>query len=87
MQYLADRYDPEYKISFPRGSREYYEVNNWLFFMNAGVGPMQGQASKCMHTLEDLWQMFVREGRQPADESIHCPTSPPTQVPFETHLF
>jgi hypothetical protein len=46
MQYLVDRYDPEYKISFPKGSREYYEVNNWLFFMNAGVGPMQGQASK-----------------------------------------
>jgi hypothetical protein len=45
MQYLADRYDTEYKISFPRGTREWYEVNNWLFFMNAGVGPMQGQAS------------------------------------------
>lgn len=47
MQYLVDRYDSEYKISFPKGTREYYEVNNWLFFMNAGVGPMQGQASKC----------------------------------------
>jgi glutathione S-transferase len=46
MQYLVDRYDTEHKISFPKGSREYYEVNNWLFFMNAGVGPMQGQASK-----------------------------------------
>jgi hypothetical protein len=21
-------------------------MNNWLFFQNAGVGPMQGQASK-----------------------------------------
>jgi glutathione S-transferase len=46
MQYLVDRYDPEYKISFPKGSREAYEVGNWLFFQNAGVGPMQGQASK-----------------------------------------
>ena len=46
MQYLVDRYDPEYKISFPRGTREWYEMNNWLFFQNAGVGPMQGQASK-----------------------------------------
>ena len=43
----VDRYDPEYKISFPKGTREYYEMNNWLFFMNAGVGPMQGQASRC----------------------------------------
>jgi glutathione S-transferase len=46
MQYLVDRYDTEYKISFPKGTREYYEMNNWLFFQNAGVGPMQGQASK-----------------------------------------
>ncbi|KAH8663534.1 putative disulfide bond reductase yfcG [Tricladium varicosporioides] len=44
-QYLVDQYDKDYKISYPRGTREYYEVNNWLFFLNAGVGPMQGQAN------------------------------------------
>lgn len=46
MQYLVKRYDTEHKISHPEGSREWYEMNNWLFFQNAGVGPMQGQASK-----------------------------------------
>jgi glutathione S-transferase len=46
MQYLVKRYDTEYKISYPEGTREWFEMNNWLFFMNAGVGPMQGQASK-----------------------------------------
>ena len=45
MQYLVATYDKDYKISFPPGTREYYEMNNWLFFMNAGVGPMQGQAN------------------------------------------
>ncbi|KAF2834683.1 glutathione S-transferase [Patellaria atrata CBS 101060] len=45
MQYLVSRYDPEHKVSFPAGSRESYEVNNWLFFQNAGLGPMQGQAN------------------------------------------
>jgi len=44
-QYLVDQYDTENKISYPRGTREYYETNNWLFFLNAGVGPMQGQAN------------------------------------------
>lgn len=44
-QYLAEQYDTEHKISYPRGTREYYETNNWLFFQNAGVGPMQGQAN------------------------------------------
>lgn len=41
MQYLVEQYDTEHKISYPKGSRESYEVNNWLFFLNAGVGPMQ----------------------------------------------
>ena len=45
LQYIADEYDHDHKISFPRGSREYYECNNWLFFQNAGLGPMQGQAN------------------------------------------
>lgn len=45
LQYLAEQYDPEHKISYPKGSREDYQVNNWLFFQNAGVGPMQGQAN------------------------------------------
>ncbi|KFY81871.1 hypothetical protein V500_11016 [Pseudogymnoascus sp. VKM F-4518 (FW-2643)] len=44
-QYLVDEYDKEHKISYPRGTREYYETNNWLFFLNAGVGPMQGQSN------------------------------------------
>lgn len=45
MQYLVARYDKEHKLSYPEGSREAIEVTNWLFFMNAGVGPMQGQAN------------------------------------------
>jgi glutathione S-transferase len=45
LQYLAEQYDPDHKISYPKGTREYYEVNNWLFFQNAGLGPMQGQAN------------------------------------------
>lgn len=45
MQYLVSRYDSDYKISYPPGTREFYEMNNWLFFQNAGVGPMQGQAN------------------------------------------
>lgn len=36
LQYLTDRYDPEHKLSFPKGSREYYECNNWLFFQHGG---------------------------------------------------
>ncbi|KAH8645779.1 glutathione S-transferase [Xylariales sp. PMI_506] len=45
LQYLVERYDPEHKISYPRGTREYWEVNNWLFWQMGGLGPMQGQAN------------------------------------------
>ncbi|OAL22682.1 hypothetical protein AYO20_11170 [Fonsecaea nubica] len=46
LQYLVDEYDAEaHKISFPRGTREYYEMVNWTFWQNAGLGPMQGQAN------------------------------------------
>ena len=30
MQYLVEQYDLRHLISFPKGSRESYEVNNWL---------------------------------------------------------
>ncbi|EFX01446.1 zinc knuckle transcription factor splicing factor msl5 [Grosmannia clavigera kw1407] len=45
LQYLVDRYDTEHKVSYPQGSKEYYEVNNWLFWQMGGLGPMQGQAN------------------------------------------
>lgn len=45
LTYLVEQYDPEHKLSFPQGSREYYELNNWIYFQNAGLGPMQGQAN------------------------------------------
>jgi len=38
MQYLVEQ------ISYPKGSSESYEVNNWLFFQTSGIGPSQGQA-------------------------------------------
>lgn len=46
MQYLVEQYDIHHRISYPKGSRESYEVNNWLYFLNSGVGPMQVSANK-----------------------------------------
>ncbi|QIW98687.1 hypothetical protein AMS68_004205 [Peltaster fructicola] len=45
LQYLASRYDKDHKISYPPGTREHVVMTNWLFFQNAGIGPMQGQAN------------------------------------------
>lgn len=44
LQYLVDKYDKNHTLSYPYGSALYYEALQWLFFQNAGVGPMQGQA-------------------------------------------
>lgn len=32
-QYLVDEYDKDYKISYPKGTREYYETNNWVSYL------------------------------------------------------
>ena len=45
LTYLAEQYDTEHKISFAPNTREHYEMISWLYFQNAGVGPMQGQAN------------------------------------------
>ncbi|KAH8842389.1 hypothetical protein MCOR27_003617 [Pyricularia oryzae] len=45
MQYLVDRYDTEHKVSYPHGSREHYQVQNWVYWQMGGLGPMQGQAN------------------------------------------
>jgi glutathione S-transferase len=42
--YLASHYDTDYRFSF-RDENEYSDMVQWLFFQNAGVGPMQGQAN------------------------------------------
>ncbi|KUI60081.1 Disulfide-bond oxidoreductase YfcG [Cytospora mali] len=45
MQYLVDKYDTENKVSYPHGTKEYYETNSWLFWQMGGLGPMQGQSN------------------------------------------
>ena len=45
MLYLVDKYDKDHKFSYPQGSDLYWEVMSWLFFQNAGIGPMSGQAA------------------------------------------
>ncbi|KAM6479256.1 glutathione S-transferase [Trichoderma sp. SZMC 28011] len=45
LQYLVDRYDKDHKVSYPKDSKETWEVNSWLHFQMGGLGPMQGQAN------------------------------------------
>ncbi|KAG8408082.1 hypothetical protein J3459_018208 [Metarhizium acridum] len=45
LEYLADRYDKDHKISYPRGTAEHWEVTSWLMWQMGGLGPMQGQSN------------------------------------------
>lgn len=38
MQYLVDRYDTEHKVSYPHGTKDYYEVNNWVSNHHGSLG-------------------------------------------------
>ena len=37
--YLTTHYDPEHRISFPVGTREWHDMVSWVFFQNAGMVP------------------------------------------------
>jgi glutathione S-transferase len=41
MLYLCQKYDPDNKISYPYDSDKYWEVVEWLIWMQSGLGPMQ----------------------------------------------
>ncbi|OAQ70811.1 glutathione S-transferase II [Pochonia chlamydosporia 170] len=43
LEYLVERYDKDNKFSYPKDSREYWEVKSWLSWQIGGLGPMQGQ--------------------------------------------
>ncbi|KAF3008697.1 hypothetical protein E8E13_009463 [Curvularia kusanoi] len=44
LEYLAETYDTERKLSFAPGTNEAYLVKQWLFFQVSGQGPYYGQA-------------------------------------------
>ncbi|ESZ93593.1 hypothetical protein SBOR_6022 [Sclerotinia borealis F-4128] len=43
--YLTQKYDKDYRISYPFDSDRYCEVVEWVMWMQSGIGPMQGQAN------------------------------------------
>jgi len=45
MLYLVQKYDTEGRISYPFDTDKYWEVVEWLTWMQSGIGPMQGQAN------------------------------------------
>ncbi|KAJ5487123.1 glutathione S-transferase [Penicillium desertorum] len=45
LEYLVDTYDKQHTISFPAGSKEYYESKQWLHYQTSGQGPYFGQAT------------------------------------------
>ncbi|PVH77010.1 glutathione S-transferase, variant [Cadophora sp. DSE1049] len=45
MLYLCQKYDREYVISYAFDSDKYWEIVEWMTWMQSGIGPMQGQAN------------------------------------------
>ncbi|KAJ5363416.1 uncharacterized protein N7496_009129 [Penicillium cataractarum] len=43
LEYIVDCYDKNYRVSYPKDSREHWEVKSWLMWQIGGLGPMQGQ--------------------------------------------
>ncbi|EPS39586.1 hypothetical protein H072_6620 [Dactylellina haptotyla CBS 200.50] len=66
--YLVETYDKDNKISFEKGSREHWEMVQWLVWQNAGLGPMQGQANHFYRYAPEKIQYgidrYINEGRR-----------------------
>lgn len=45
IEYLIERYDLDYSLSFAPGTPESYHAKQWLYFQVSGQGPYYGQAS------------------------------------------
>lgn len=45
MLYLTAKYDKEHTLSFEYDTPEYWEMVEWMVWMQSGIGPMQGQAN------------------------------------------
>ncbi|KUJ20901.1 glutathione S-transferase Ure2-like protein [Mollisia scopiformis] len=44
IEYLVEKYDPEFNLSYEPGTEEYYLCKQWLHFQMSGQGPYFGQA-------------------------------------------
>ncbi|KAK0113022.1 hypothetical protein ONS95_014732 [Cadophora gregata] len=44
IEYIIEKYDTEYKLSFPQGTEEYFHCKQSLHFQMSGQGPYYGQA-------------------------------------------
>jgi glutathione S-transferase len=45
IEYLIERYDTDYRLSFAPGTPESYHAKQWLYFQVSGQGPYYGQAA------------------------------------------
>ncbi|KAL8878059.1 MAG: hypothetical protein Q9198_004054 [Flavoplaca austrocitrina] len=52
MLYLCQRYDPENRLNYSYDTDEYWEVVEWLVWMQSGLGPMQASQSRQYSTVQ-----------------------------------
>lgn len=62
LQYLVDRYDKDHKVSYPRDSKETWEVNSWVSFYLVGSCCVQQRTEwliLCTFSFTGRWVVWV----------------------------
>ncbi|KAL8844681.1 MAG: hypothetical protein Q9176_000781 [Flavoplaca citrina] len=64
MLYLCQRYDPENRLNYSYDTDEYWEVVEWLVWMQSGLGPMQASQSRQHSTVQQKLTINRTETRR-----------------------
>jgi glutathione S-transferase len=59
--YLVDRYDPEHKLSYPKGSKEWYQTINWV---RSSANSIPGRCLQSMSRLANVREALLPERRR-----------------------
>ena len=79
MLYLCERYDKDHKLCYAYDTDQYWEVVEWLIWMQSGLGPMQVCArlrSICGNTFLKFIMIIYSQQNPRAKQTISIVTHP-----------